>query len=89
MKENTLYVERFRPTSLEHFVGNESIKDTIQKYHKRKMKVGSFTLYPLMPGEMPAEKKSYYSQEVKRLAELGVDWIETDQPELAWKDLHR
>ena len=32
MKENTLYVERFRPTSLEHFVGNESIKDTIQKY---------------------------------------------------------
>jgi DNA polymerase III delta prime subunit len=32
MKENTLYVERFRPTSLEHFVGNESIKDTIQTY---------------------------------------------------------
>jgi replication factor C small subunit len=32
MKENTLYVERFRPTSLEHFVGNENIKDTIQKY---------------------------------------------------------
>lgn len=64
-------------------------KDTIQKYHERKMKVGSFTLYPLMPGEMPTEKKSYYSQEVKRLAELGVDWIETDQPELAWKDLHK
>ncbi len=32
MKENTLYVERFRPTTLEHFVGNESIKDTIQNY---------------------------------------------------------
>ena len=32
MKENTLYVERFRPTTLEHFVGNENIKDTIQKY---------------------------------------------------------
>jgi replication factor C small subunit len=32
MKENTLYVERFRPTSLKHFVGNESIKDTIQTY---------------------------------------------------------
>ena len=63
-------------------------KDTIQKYHERKMKVGTFTLYPLMPGEIPAEKKSYYSQEVKRLAELGVDWIETDQPKLAWKDLH-
>jgi replication factor C small subunit len=32
MIEITLYVERFRPTSLEHFVGNESIKDTIQTY---------------------------------------------------------
>jgi len=32
MKENTLYVERFRPTTLETYVGNETIKDTIQKY---------------------------------------------------------
>jgi len=32
MKENTLYVERFRPTSLKTYVGNENIKDTIQKY---------------------------------------------------------
>jgi replication factor C small subunit len=32
MKENTLYVERFRPTELKYYVGNESIKDTIQKY---------------------------------------------------------
>ena len=32
MKENTLYVERFRPTTLETYVGNENVKDTIQKY---------------------------------------------------------
>jgi replication factor C small subunit len=32
MKENTLYVERFRPTELQYYVGNENIKDTIQKY---------------------------------------------------------
>ena len=32
MKENTLYVERFRPTSLEYYVGNENVKDIIQKY---------------------------------------------------------
>jgi replication factor C small subunit len=32
MKENTLYVERFRPTTLETYVGNENIKDTIQNY---------------------------------------------------------
>jgi len=63
-------------------------KDTVQKYHRRKMKVGTFTLYPLTPGEMPEERKTYFSKEVKRLAELGVDWIETDQPELVWKDLY-
>ena len=32
MKENTLYVERFRPTELKYYVGNESVKDTIQTY---------------------------------------------------------
>jgi DNA polymerase III delta prime subunit len=32
MKENTLYVERFRPTELQYYVGNENVKDTIQKY---------------------------------------------------------
>jgi len=32
MKENTLYVERFRPTELKHYVGNENVKDIIQKY---------------------------------------------------------
>jgi glycerophosphoryl diester phosphodiesterase len=63
-------------------------KDTVEKYHKRNMKVGCFTLYPLMPGEMPEEKKAFHSKEVKRMAELEVDWIETDQPELVWKDLH-
>jgi glycerophosphoryl diester phosphodiesterase len=63
-------------------------KDTVEKYHKRNMKVGCFTLYPLMPGEMPDEQKALYSKEVKRLAELDIDWIETDQPELVWKNLH-
>jgi len=61
--------------------------DTIKKYHKRNMKVGAFTLYPLMPEEIPAERKSHFSAEVKRLAALGVDWIETDYPELASQDL--
>jgi alpha-glucosidase (family GH31 glycosyl hydrolase) len=41
-----------------------------------------------MPGEMPDDRKAYFSKEVKRLAGLGVDWIETDQPELVWKDLY-
>jgi glycerophosphoryl diester phosphodiesterase len=63
-------------------------EDTVKKYHDLGMKVGSFTLYPLTPQEMPANKKAHYSKEVKRLANLGVDWIETDQPELVYKDLH-
>lgn len=62
--------------------------DTVKKYHDRGMKVGSFTLYPLTPTEMPADKKAHYSAEVKRLANLGVDWIETDQPELVYEDLN-
>ena len=32
MKENTLFVEKYRPTTLETYVGNENIKETIQKY---------------------------------------------------------
>tara|TARA_R110000796_G_scaffold226478_2_gene342976 strand:- start:731 stop:1639 length:909 start_codon:yes stop_codon:yes gene_type:complete len=32
MKENTLLVEKYRPTVLENYVGNENIKQTIQKY---------------------------------------------------------
>ena len=63
-------------------------EDTVKKYHDRGMMVGSFTLYPLMPGEMPEDKKAHYSKEVKRLAKLGVDWIETDQPELVYQDLN-
>ena len=32
MKENTLLVEKYRPTTLEYYVGNENIKEVIQKY---------------------------------------------------------
>lgn len=62
-------------------------EDTVKKYHKRNMKVGTFTLYPLTPEEQPKEKLDFHSKEVKRLAKLGVDWIESDNPELVWKDL--
>jgi glycerophosphoryl diester phosphodiesterase len=62
--------------------------NTMKKYHGRNMKVGTFTLYPLMSGEIPEDKKAYFGKEVKRLAGLGVDWIETDYPELVWKDLN-
>jgi len=32
MKENTLFVEHYRPTKLDNYVGNENIKNVIQQY---------------------------------------------------------
>ena len=32
MKDNTLLVEKYRPTVLQDYVGNEQVKETIQKY---------------------------------------------------------
>ena len=32
MKDNTLLVEKYRPTVLQDYVGNENVKNTIQKY---------------------------------------------------------
>ena len=32
MKDNTLLVEKYRPTVLQDYVGNENVKETIQKY---------------------------------------------------------
>ena len=63
-------------------------QDTVNKYHERNMKVGTFTLHPLMPGDIPAEKKAEHSREAKRLAGLGVDWIETDYPDLLHADIY-
>lgn len=34
-KEHTLLVERYRPTTLDNFVGNEHVKDNISKYLKQ------------------------------------------------------
>jgi len=32
MKDNTLLVEKYRPTDLKYYIGNEQVKETIQKY---------------------------------------------------------
>ena len=32
MKDNSLFVEHYRPTTLENYVGNEQLKQTLQKY---------------------------------------------------------
>jgi glycerophosphoryl diester phosphodiesterase len=56
--------------------------DTVSKFHRRNMAVGSFTLFPLRPaGEEDPEADAFHAAEARRLTELGVDWIETDDPE--------
>jgi len=32
MKEHSLLVEKYRPTNIDNYVGNENIKDTIKSY---------------------------------------------------------
>ncbi|MEM7103483.1 MAG: glycerophosphodiester phosphodiesterase family protein [Bacteroidota bacterium] len=59
-------------------------EDTVKKYHSRDMAIGTFTLFPLTPSDKAHEKYEHYAREVKRLAALGVDWIETDDPEKAY-----
>ncbi len=60
-------------------------EDSIKKHQAQGKKVGSFTLYPLEVAKSDIPK---YSKEVKRLARLGIDWIETDRPELVYEDLY-
>jgi glycerophosphoryl diester phosphodiesterase len=70
---------------IEHSLIDE---DTITKYHKRDMPVGTFTLFPLTPPEKQQERYAFFASEVRRLAALGVDWIETDNPALVHEILY-
>jgi glycerophosphoryl diester phosphodiesterase len=66
-------------------------EDSIQKYHKRGMAVGTYTPFPLLP---PGEEYQgprdfgYYKNEVLRLAKLGIDWIETDNPKIVYNIIY-
>ncbi|MBT3208175.1 MAG: hypothetical protein HN704_04680 [Bacteroidetes bacterium] len=63
-------------------------EDTISKYHKKNMNIGTYTLFPLTPPGNENEKYDYYANEVKRLTRLSVDWIETDNPHLVYDLIH-
>ncbi|GAA4652206.1 hypothetical protein GCM10023116_44900 [Kistimonas scapharcae] len=54
--------------------------DTVQKFHQRNMLVGAYTLFPLDTRYVDNPDVDH-EQEAHRLAALGVDWIETDDPE--------
>ena len=39
-KQHTLWVEKYRSNTLDNYVGNENIKQTIQKYLDQNDKIG-------------------------------------------------
>ncbi len=54
--------------------------DTVRKFHEREMLIGAYTLYPLDTRTVSGSSLDQ-DEEVRRLADCGVDWIETDDPE--------
>ncbi|HRK72986.1 MAG TPA: hypothetical protein PLL64_01840, partial [Rhodothermales bacterium] len=62
--------------------------DTIAQFAARHMRTGTFTLFPLMPKELPVSLVAEHTDILRRLAKQGVGWVETDHPELAHRVLH-
>ncbi|MEO8549583.1 MAG: glycerophosphodiester phosphodiesterase [Kofleriaceae bacterium] len=57
-------------------------EDTVTQLHKRGVAIGTHTLYPIGSSTGKALARSASTdREVARLTELGVDWIESDDPE--------
>ena len=57
-------------------------KETVRRLHLQGIAIGTHTLFPLgAMGTKQIAPSAVTEAEVERLAELGVDWIETDDPE--------
>jgi glycerophosphoryl diester phosphodiesterase len=54
--------------------------DTVEQLHRNGFAIGTHTLFPLGSGKRIAPSATT-AHEVERLVALGVDWIETDDPE--------
>jgi glycerophosphoryl diester phosphodiesterase len=61
--------------------------DSIEKFTKRNMKMGSFTFFPIVPNGLDDKTIAFYSNELRRLARHGLYWVETDDVELAYRAL--
>ncbi len=56
--------------------------ETVRSLHKRGIAIGTHTLFPLGSSTgKPIASTAATEAEVQRLVELGVDWIESDDPE--------
>lgn len=56
-------------------------KDTVRRLHAAGVAVGTHTLFPLGTTGKPIDPRAATDEEARRLAALGVDWIESDDPE--------
>jgi glycerophosphoryl diester phosphodiesterase len=54
--------------------------DTVERMHRSGFAIGTHTLFPLGSGKRIAPSATT-ALEVERLVALGIDWIETDDPE--------
>jgi len=57
-------------------------RETVGRLHKAGVAIGTHTLFPLgSMGNKQIARSAVTEEEVDRLVELGVDWIESDDPE--------
>jgi glycerophosphoryl diester phosphodiesterase len=70
---------RTRLVGAEHtIVGSQTVK----RLHEQGIAIGTHTLFPLgSTTGKPISPTAHTAAEVQRLVELGVDWIESDDPE--------
>ncbi len=62
--------------------------DTVRKFHDRGMIVGAYTLFPL-DKHLVHDPSLDQEKLLERLKNLGVDWVETDDPERTMNLLSR
>jgi len=54
--------------------------DTIQKFHEKQMAVGAYTFFSTDPGYVNKLDETEQIKRIRELADMKVDWIETDDP---------
>jgi glycerophosphoryl diester phosphodiesterase len=63
---------------------------TVKRLHDQGIAIGTHTLFPLgSTTGKPISPTAHTAAEVERLVELGVDWIESDDPERLLALVHR
>lgn len=54
--------------------------DTIQTFHKKQMAIGAYTFFSTDPGYVNKLSEADQIKRIRELADMKVDWIETDDP---------